>query len=196
VRDGAPQTLTKLFVFGSESSYNILPTNFDFVCKNYRVHMCTPMSYAGSAPVWLMLWNASVYFWSIVLLQLLLHWNGLQVYCATCGHLQNALYIACLSGHAFGYSLVKLTSICPAVVFCIWLVTPNYFLSPKMARMEQRSKSVFIAYLLYDELPMSVFLFLVNFFLALDSTCLSPQSYQFFWLPVMFGILQSIEVLE
>jgi hypothetical protein len=50
VRDGAPQTLTKLFVFGSESSYNILPTNFDFVCKNYRVHMCTPMSYAGSAP--------------------------------------------------------------------------------------------------------------------------------------------------
>jgi hypothetical protein len=62
VRDGAPQTLTKLFVFGSESSYNILPTNFDFVCKNYRVHMCTPMSYAGSAPVWLMLWNASVYF--------------------------------------------------------------------------------------------------------------------------------------
>ena len=38
VRDGAPQTLTKLFVFGSESSYNILPTNFDFVCKN--VHLC------------------------------------------------------------------------------------------------------------------------------------------------------------
>ena len=36
--DGAPQTLTKLFVFGSESSYNILPTNFDFVCKNYRVY--------------------------------------------------------------------------------------------------------------------------------------------------------------
>ena len=35
VRDGAPQTLTKLFVFESESSYNILPTNFDFVCKNY-----------------------------------------------------------------------------------------------------------------------------------------------------------------
>ena len=28
VRDGAPQTLTKLFVFGSESSYNKLPTNF------------------------------------------------------------------------------------------------------------------------------------------------------------------------
>jgi hypothetical protein len=27
VRDGAPQTLTKLFVFGSESSHNILPTN-------------------------------------------------------------------------------------------------------------------------------------------------------------------------
>jgi hypothetical protein len=50
VRDGAPQTLTKLFVFGSESSYNILPTNFDFICKNYRVYMCTPMSYAGSAP--------------------------------------------------------------------------------------------------------------------------------------------------
>ena len=52
VRDGAPQTLTKLFVFGSESSYNILvlPTNFDFVCKNYRVYMCTPMPYAGSAP--------------------------------------------------------------------------------------------------------------------------------------------------
>ena len=39
VRDGAPQTLTKLFVFGSESSYNVLPTNFDFVCKNYRVYM-------------------------------------------------------------------------------------------------------------------------------------------------------------
>jgi len=51
VRDGAPQTLTKLFVFGSESSYyNILPTNFDSVCKNYRVYICTPMSYAGSAP--------------------------------------------------------------------------------------------------------------------------------------------------
>jgi hypothetical protein len=50
VRDGAPQTLTELFVFGSESSYNILPTNFDFVCKNYRVYICTPMSYAGSAP--------------------------------------------------------------------------------------------------------------------------------------------------
>jgi hypothetical protein len=51
VRDGAPQTLTKLFVFGSESSYNTLPTNFDFVCKNYRVYMCTPMSYAGSARI-------------------------------------------------------------------------------------------------------------------------------------------------
>ena len=38
VRDGASQTLTKLFVFGSESSHNILPTNFDFVCKNYRVY--------------------------------------------------------------------------------------------------------------------------------------------------------------
>jgi hypothetical protein len=50
VRDGAPQTLTKLFVFGSASSYNILPTNFDFVCKNYRVYIYTPMSYAGSAP--------------------------------------------------------------------------------------------------------------------------------------------------
>ena len=32
VRDGAPQTLTKLLLFGSESSCNILPTNFDFVC--------------------------------------------------------------------------------------------------------------------------------------------------------------------
>jgi len=31
MRYAAPQTLTKLFVFGSESSYNILPTNFDFV---------------------------------------------------------------------------------------------------------------------------------------------------------------------
>jgi hypothetical protein len=51
VRDGSSTpTLTKLFVFGSESSYNILPTNFDFICKNYRVYMCTPMSYAGSAP--------------------------------------------------------------------------------------------------------------------------------------------------
>jgi hypothetical protein len=50
VRDGAPLTLTKLFVFGSESSYDILPTNFDFVCKNYRVYIWTPMSYAGSAP--------------------------------------------------------------------------------------------------------------------------------------------------
>ena len=51
VRDGAPQTLTKLFLFGSESRYyNILPTNFDFVCKNYRVYMCTPISYAGPAP--------------------------------------------------------------------------------------------------------------------------------------------------
>jgi len=38
------QTLTKLFVLGSESSYNILSTNFDFVCKR------TPMSYVGSAP--------------------------------------------------------------------------------------------------------------------------------------------------
>ena len=36
VPDGAPLTLTKLFVFGSESSYITLPTNFDFVCKNYR----------------------------------------------------------------------------------------------------------------------------------------------------------------
>ena len=51
VRDGAPQTLTKLFVFGYESSYNTLPTNFDLVCKNYRVYMCTPTFYAGSAPV-------------------------------------------------------------------------------------------------------------------------------------------------
>jgi len=52
VRDRAPRTLTKLFVFGSEPSYNILvlPTNFDFVCKNYWVYMCTPMSYAASAP--------------------------------------------------------------------------------------------------------------------------------------------------
>ena len=50
VRDGAPQTLTKLFAFGSESSYNILPTNFDFVRKNNLVYMCTPMFYAGSAP--------------------------------------------------------------------------------------------------------------------------------------------------
>ena len=50
LRDGAPQTLTKLFVFGSESSYNILPAIFDFVCKNYRVYMCTRMSYAGSTP--------------------------------------------------------------------------------------------------------------------------------------------------
>ena len=32
--------------------YIELPTNLDFVCKNknYRVYMCTPMSYAGSAP--------------------------------------------------------------------------------------------------------------------------------------------------
>ena len=40
VRTEHPQTLTKLFLFGSESSYNILPTNFDFVCKNYLVYMC------------------------------------------------------------------------------------------------------------------------------------------------------------
>jgi hypothetical protein len=56
VRDGAPQTLSKLFVFGSESSYNILPTNFDFVCKNYRVYMCIPMSYTGPGP-WRGLWG-------------------------------------------------------------------------------------------------------------------------------------------
>ena len=37
-----PQTLTKLFVFGSESSYITLPTNFDFVCKNYRVCWVRP----------------------------------------------------------------------------------------------------------------------------------------------------------
>jgi hypothetical protein len=49
LQDGAPQTLINLFVFGSESSYKILPANFDFVCKNYRVYMCTPLSYAGSA---------------------------------------------------------------------------------------------------------------------------------------------------
>ena len=49
-RKNNAQTLTKLFVFGSESSYNILPTNFDFVCKYYRMYMCTPMSYAGSTP--------------------------------------------------------------------------------------------------------------------------------------------------
>ena len=126
---------------------------------------------------------------------------GSQVYPATCGHLQNALHMACLSGHAFGYGLVKLTGIFPAVVFCIWLVTCNYFLSPKMALVEQRSKSVFIAYLLCDGSRMSVFLFLVNFFLALDSNCLSPKSlcpflYQFLLLPVILVILQSIEVLE
>ena len=45
-----PNTLTKLFVFGSESSNNMLPTNFDSCCKNYRVYMCTLMSYAGSSP--------------------------------------------------------------------------------------------------------------------------------------------------
>ena len=40
--DGAPQTLTKLFVFGSESSYNILPTNFDFVLQKLSgVHVYT-----------------------------------------------------------------------------------------------------------------------------------------------------------
>ena len=50
VPDGAPRTLTILFVFGSESSYIRLPSNFDFVCKNYRVYMCTPISYAGPAP--------------------------------------------------------------------------------------------------------------------------------------------------
>ena len=38
VRDGAPQTLTKLSVFGSESSYNILS------------YLLTWMSYAGSVP--------------------------------------------------------------------------------------------------------------------------------------------------
>ena len=43
-RGGAPQTLTKLFVLGYASSYNILSTNFNFVCKR------TPVSYAGSAP--------------------------------------------------------------------------------------------------------------------------------------------------
>ena len=32
------------------SSHSRLPTNFDFVCKNYRVYMCTRMSYAGSTP--------------------------------------------------------------------------------------------------------------------------------------------------
>ena len=26
-------------------------SNFDF-CKNYRVYVCTPVSYTGSAPVW------------------------------------------------------------------------------------------------------------------------------------------------
>jgi hypothetical protein len=51
VRDGASRALTKLFVFGFESSCNILPTNFDFLCKNYRMYMCTPMSYVGSTPV-------------------------------------------------------------------------------------------------------------------------------------------------
>jgi len=51
VRDGAPPNPNKTIVFGSESSYNVLPANLDFVCKNYRVYMCTPVSYAGSAPV-------------------------------------------------------------------------------------------------------------------------------------------------
>ena len=32
------------------SSYNISPTSFDFVCKNHRVYLCTPMSRARSAP--------------------------------------------------------------------------------------------------------------------------------------------------
>ena len=42
--------------------YIELPTNLDFVCKNknYRVYMCTPMSYAGSAPVdhYLQTWSS------------------------------------------------------------------------------------------------------------------------------------------
>ena len=50
VRDGAPPNPNKTIVFGSESSYNVLPADLDFVCKNYRVYMCTPVSYAGSAP--------------------------------------------------------------------------------------------------------------------------------------------------
>ena len=50
VRDGAPPNPNKTIVFGSESSYNVLPANLDFVCKNYRVYMCTPVYYAGSAP--------------------------------------------------------------------------------------------------------------------------------------------------
>ena len=50
VRNGAPQTLTKLFCIRICPSCNILPNKFDFICKNYRVHMCTPTSCAGSAP--------------------------------------------------------------------------------------------------------------------------------------------------
>ena len=47
VRNGAPQTLIQAICC---RICNILPSSFDFVCKNYLACMCTPISYAGSAP--------------------------------------------------------------------------------------------------------------------------------------------------
>ena len=50
VRDGR-STSIEIWI---QLQYIELPTNLDFVCKNknYWVYMCTPMSYAGSAPTW------------------------------------------------------------------------------------------------------------------------------------------------
>ena len=47
VRNGAPQTLIQAICC---RICNILASSFDFVCKNYLACMCTPISYAGSAP--------------------------------------------------------------------------------------------------------------------------------------------------
>jgi hypothetical protein len=83
VPDGAPQTLAKLFVFGSESSY------FDFVRKNYLVYMCTPMSYAWSAPAWRlglglklrMYWNHLwLMLWDIITCGVEIQWKSSSFY--------------------------------------------------------------------------------------------------------------------
>ena len=60
-RDGTSLALTKLFVFGSDPDaiyYQLTSISFAKIIalfmkeirKNYRVYMCTPMSYSGSTP--------------------------------------------------------------------------------------------------------------------------------------------------
>ena len=59
LQDGAPQTLTKLFVFGSESSYNILPTKLRFRLQKLSVCWVRPW-YRG----WPLVLLVKTVFWS------------------------------------------------------------------------------------------------------------------------------------